>query len=122
MLGIVHKIAPDASLGFATTGSAANGNIEDIMSQNIRDLAGPNHNCKIIVDDFTGATGVPWKAGVSFAVSRPIDSQCTLSSGPSFDRSGGLVLTFRMPSSNDETRVLRARLNCAFAFAVPYQP
>jgi alpha-tubulin suppressor-like RCC1 family protein len=63
MLEIIHKIAPDADLGFATTGQAASGDIEDIMSQNIRDLAGPSHNCKIIVDDFTSASGVPFQDG-----------------------------------------------------------
>lgn len=63
MLEIIHKIAPDASLGFATSGQPANGDIEDIMSRNIRDLAGPNHNCKIILDDYTGAGDVPFQDG-----------------------------------------------------------
>jgi subtilisin family serine protease len=61
MLEIVHKIAPGASLGFATSGLNSGGQSEDIMSQNIRDLA--DANCKIIVDDFTSINNTPFQDG-----------------------------------------------------------
>jgi subtilisin family serine protease len=57
MLEIIHKIAPGASLGFAAAGD------EDIMAQNIRALAGKDHNCKIIVDDYTSMNNIPFQDG-----------------------------------------------------------
>ncbi|MEI8134396.1 MAG: S8 family serine peptidase [bacterium] len=48
MMEIVHDVAPRASLAFTTAGATVTE-----FCRNMRELATPPHNCKVIVDDYT---------------------------------------------------------------------
>jgi len=69
MLEIIHKLAPDATLEFATGGIGR----ADIMAKNIRALAASSVGCKIIVDDETYHDQPPFQDGGTGTISAAIN-------------------------------------------------
>jgi hypothetical protein len=93
MLEIVHDLAPNAQLFFATAGS---GVVQ--FAQNIRDLR--TAGCDIIIDDFTYFAETPFQNGQAASVTSPTNAGVVIEAVNAVTASGALYFSSAANSGN----------------------
>ncbi len=93
MLEIVHDLAPNAQLFFATAGS---GLVQ--FAQNIRDLR--TAGCDIIIDDFTYFAETPFQNGQAASVTSPTNAGVVIEAVNAVTASGAMFFSSAANSGN----------------------